>query len=257
MGPLDLGLDVPNVRVEVLPARSALRVGWMRAVQNVNSAFAIQSFVDELARVRGVSAPEMLKTVLGPPRVLTEKETGGRLQNYGHDLKTHPIDIGRWHSVIDDVVARSDYEAGGGEGVALGFAAHASFGTYVAAVVALRDEGGRPRLDEVWVSVDAGQIMNPDRAHAQMEGAVVFGASIALHGEITYAEGAVQQSNFHDFPVLRMNESPRAIHVEFVSSGALPGGIGEPGVPPIAPAIANAWHSLTGVRRRDLPLRGA
>ncbi|MEL6342637.1 MAG: molybdopterin cofactor-binding domain-containing protein [Myxococcota bacterium] len=203
-GILDLALDVPNVSAETLPAPTRLRIGWLRSVFNINHGFAIQSFVDELARKQGVSTPEMLKTVLGPPRILTRKESGGPLPGYGSG--GHDIDVGRWHGVIDDVVAQSGYQQDRDGEAAFGFGAHASFSSYVAAVVrVVRDRRGRPQVDEAWISVDAGLIANPDRCRAQMEGAVIFGATVALHGEITYRGGAVEQSNFHDYPILRMN----------------------------------------------------
>ena len=157
--------------------------------------------------------------------------------------------------MIDDVLERSGYGRHSNPDVGYGFAVHASFMSYVAAVVAVvKDNRGRPKIDEVWLSVDAGEIMNPDRACAQMEGAVLFGISVALHGQITYANGAVLQSNYHDYRVARMPDAPREIHVTFIDSGALPGGIGEPGVPPIAPAIASGWFALTGERVRTLPM---
>jgi isoquinoline 1-oxidoreductase beta subunit len=104
------------------------------------------------------------------------------------------------------------------------------------------------------VAVDAGQIINPDRVRSQFEGAAVFGASIALMGEITAAAGAIKQSNFHDYPVARMNEAPIETHVHIVPSSAPPAGVGEPGVPPIPPAICNAIFAATGKRIRDLPI---
>jgi isoquinoline 1-oxidoreductase subunit beta len=110
-------------------------------------------------------------------------------------------------------------------------------------------------VDEVWVSIDAGLIVNPDRVRSQMEGAVLFGMSIALLSEITVVAGAVVQDNFRDYHLVRMADAPKAIHVDIVPSTAPPGGVGEPGVPPVAPAIANALTALTGKRQRELPLR--
>src|SRR5262249_29241118 len=139
-----------------------------------------------------------------------------------------------------------------------GLAAHSSFLTYVAVVASVkRDAGGKIRVDEAWLAVDAGLVVNPDRARAQMEGAVIFGMSLALRGEITMRNGAVEQSNFRDYRVLRVGEARRAIPVDIVPSDAPPGGIGEPGLPPVAPAIANAVFALTGTRVRNLPLARA
>ena len=258
MGLLDFALDVPNVSMEAEKTVNQVRIGWLRSVYNINHAFATQCFIDELAQHKGVATPDMLKTVLGPRRHLTPKETGGAIWNYGLKLDDHPVDVGRWHDVADRVRKNSGYDGDPGEGRAFGFAAHLSFNTYVAVVVAVtKDALGRPRVDEAWVVVDPGQAINPDRVTAQMEGAVVFGISIALHGNITLKDGAVQQGNFHDFPVARMDQAPRAIHVEIHESGGPPGGIGEPGLPPVVPAICNAWAALTGERVRELPMVGS
>ena len=119
---------------------------------------------------------------------------------------------------------------------------------------AVRNPDGKVAIDEAWIVVDAGTVINPDRVRAQMEGSIIFGMSIALYGAITMKGGAVEQSNFRDFRLTRIGEAPRKIHVDIVSSDAPPGGIGEPGVPPVAPAIANAVFALTGTRVRELPI---
>src|SRR5205085_5448221 len=130
-----------------------------------------------------------------------------------------------------------------------------SFYSYVAAVVEVEvDNAGRLRIPRVDIAVDAGRIINPDRVRSQFEGAAVFGASIALMGEITAAGGAIQESNFHDYPVARMREAPYQTNVYIVPSDAPPAGAGEPGVPPIPPALCNALFAATGKRVRDLPI---
>src|SRR5205085_45738 len=135
---------------------------------------------------------------------------------------------------------------------------HRSFVTYVAVVAEVsKGPHGEPRIDEAWIAADAGTVINPDRVRFQLEGSFVFSMSHTLHGAITYKNGAVAQRNFHDYRLARMTEMPRAIHVELVPSTAPPGGAGEPGVPPVAPAIANAWFAATGERRRTLPLISA
>jgi isoquinoline 1-oxidoreductase beta subunit len=130
---------------------------------------------------------------------------------------------------------------------------HHSFLTYVA-VVASVVKDPTLRVDEAWVVADAGTVVSPDRVKAMMEGAVIFGISLAMHGAITAKNGAVEQTNFRDYRLARMPEAPREIHVELIESDAPPGGAGEPGVPPVAPAIANAVFALTGTRVRDLPI---
>jgi isoquinoline 1-oxidoreductase beta subunit len=112
-------------------------------------------------------------------------------------------------------------------------------------------------VDEVWITADPGPVVNLDRVRFQFEGAVIFGMSLALHGSITAKGGAIEQTNFRDYPLVRMGEAPRKIHVEILNGHTSPGGVGEPGVPPVAPAIANALFALTGKRTRALPLLGA
>jgi len=121
-------------------------------------------------------------------------------------------------------------------------------------VAVVKDKHGRLKVDAAWVSIDAGDTMNPDRARTQLEGAILFETSVALHDEITHKDGAVIQIIYHDYRVARMTGAPREIHISFVDSGARPGGIGEPGVPPISPAIASGWFALTGERVRKRPM---
>jgi isoquinoline 1-oxidoreductase beta subunit len=256
-GIADLPLAAPNVRVETGEAPAHVRIGWMRSVCNVQQAFAVQSFVGELAAATGRDPRDMLLAVLGRDRVLTAAGQGvERLNNYGGDLGAHPIDVARLRGVIERATDAAGWERRGrGDGTALGLAAHRSFLTYVAVVAKVsRGAAGGVRVDEVWVAVDAGIVVNADRVRSQMEGAVVFGMSSAMHGAITMVHGATEQTNFRDYPIVRMGEAPRAIHVEVVASRKPPGGVGEPGVPPVAPAVANAAFALTGVRCRELPM---
>src|SRR6185503_6880179 len=132
---------------------------------------------------------------------------------------------------------------------ALGMAAHSSFASWVSVVAfVVKSKRGELRVTEVWIAADCGFVVNPDRVRYQMEGAFLFALSNALHGAITVEHGAVVQTNFRDYKLLRMPEAPRGIHVELIPSEAHPGGAGEPGVPPVAPAVANAWFALTGIR---------
>ena len=140
-------------------------------------------------------------------------------------------------------------------GRGLGIAAHRSFLAYVANIVEVEvTPSGAVEIPRVDIAVDGGLIVHPDRVRAQMEGAAVFGASLALFGEITARDGRIIQSNFHDYPVARMNDAPRDIRVHLVESEELPAGIGEPGVPPFAPALCNAIFAATGKRIRSLPI---
>ncbi len=137
-----------------------------------------------------------------------------------------------------------------------GLAAHRSFLTYVATVVAVVKDPktGKVKVDEVWMCADAGTVLNLERVRSQMEGAVVFGISLAFFSEITAKDGAIVQSNFRDYRIARIGDAPRLIHVDIVPSEGEPGGVGEPGLPPVAPAIANAVFALTGKRVRELPM---
>lgn len=255
-GLLDFPLAIPNVRVENGEAPAHLRIGWMRSVCNIHHAFAIGSFLDEVAHARGKDPREALLDVIGPARKVTLAELGvDKLPNYGQPLEQHPVDAGRLRGVVERVTALAGWDTRKAAGRTLGLAAHRSFLTYVGVVAsATRGAGGKVHIDEAWMVVDAGTILNLDRVRAQMEGAFVFGMSLALHGAITARDGAVEQSNFRDYPVVRIGGAPRAIHVEVVPGDGPPGGIGEPGVPPVAPAIANAVFALTGTRVRELPM---
>ena len=253
-GVTDLPLAIPNVRAETCDASAHVRIGWLRSVYNIFHAFAAGSFMDELAHARGKDPRENLLEIFGPPRIVTEKELGvEKLRNYGAPLDKHPIDTGRMHRVIERATAMAGWSDRRGR--ALGLAAHRSFLTYVAAVVSVKKNGlGKLSVDEVWLAADAGTVVNLERARSQMEGAVIFGMSHAFYGGATMKGGVTEQTNFDTYRLIRMPDAPRQVHVEIIESDGPPCGIGEPGVPPIAPAIANAIFALTGQRIRTLPL---
>jgi isoquinoline 1-oxidoreductase beta subunit len=253
-GVTDLPLAIPNVRAETCRAPAYVRVGWLRSVYNIFHAFAAGSFMDELAHARGKDPVDNLHELFGVPRQVTLEELGvDKMRNYGASLEEHPIDTGRMLAVIDKAAQMADWKSRRGR--ALGIAAHRSFLTYVAAVASVvRDRGGKIAVDEVWLAYDAGIVVNTERARSQMEGAVIFGMSHAFYGGATMKGGVTEQSNFDSYRLIRMPQTPRRIHVEQVKSGKPPCGVGEPGVPPIAPALANAIFALTGQRIRELPL---
>jgi isoquinoline 1-oxidoreductase beta subunit len=255
-GVLDMPLAVPNVRAENGPAIAHVRIGWLRSVNNIHHAFALSSFVDEIAHARGVDPRDNLLEILGPDRHVTAEDLGvKKVPNYGGKLDRYPIDVARYRGCVERVTGLARWADRARDGRSLGLAVHHSFLTYVAVVASVvKDAGGKVRVDEAWVVADAGLVVNPDRVKAMMEGAVIFGMSLALHGAITMKKGAVEQTNFRDYRLVRLPEAPRAIHVELVESEAPPGGAGEPGVPPVAPAIANAVFALTGTRVRELPM---
>jgi isoquinoline 1-oxidoreductase subunit beta len=250
MGWLDVPFDIPNHRAENGPAQNHVRIGWLRSVANIQHAFAIHSFIDELADLSGRDRVEYLLDALGQPRKIEPQQRSPLAQKY-------PNDTGRLRNVIELAAERSGWaKKKPGKGRALGIAAHRSFLTYVAAVVEVEvDDRGKIRIPRVDYAIDAGRVINPDRVKAQFEGAAVFGSSIALMGEITAAEGKIKQSNFFDYPVARMPEAPIETHVHIVQSQEPPAGVGEPGVPPISPAICNAIFAATGKRIRELPIK--
>jgi isoquinoline 1-oxidoreductase beta subunit len=232
-----------------------VRIGWLRSVYNINHCFAVQGMIGELAAAAGKDPKQMLLEVLGPARTLTAQEAG--VFRLGNTPAGHPFDVGRLRHVTERVAELAGWDAARRAGRAVGIAAHRSFLSYIAAVVAVsRDKDKRVRVDEVWLVADAGRLANADRVRSQMEGAVVFGLSLALYGRITAKAGAFEQGNFADYPLLRIDEAPRT-HVELVESQAPHAGVGEPGVPPIAPALANAIFALTGERLREVPFEPA
>jgi len=251
MGWNDLPFDIANHRAENGPATAPVRIGWLRSVANIFHAFGVQSFTDELAAAANRDRVEYLLDVLGSPRVIDL--SGGR----GGGDKRYPLDVGRLRHVVELAAEKSGWankKSGAGHG--FGIAVHRSFLSYIAAVVEVEvDAKGKVRIPRVDIAVDAGMVVHPERVTAQFEGAAVFGTSIAMMGEITLADGRIQQGNFNNYPVARMPEAPLMTHVHIVPSDAAPAGVGEPGVPVIAPAICNAIFAATGKRVRDLPIR--
>jgi isoquinoline 1-oxidoreductase beta subunit len=255
-GVTDRPLAVPNVRAETCRADVHVRIGWLRSVYNIFHAFSVNSFIDEIAHARGEDPRTVQLEIFGLDRIVTLAELGvDKLSNYGDSLEKHPIDTGRWRRVIERATEMARWDRRRADGRVLGLAAHRSFLTYTAVVVSVvRNGAGQIAVDEAWVAADAGTVVNLERARSQMEGAVIFGMSHAFHGGATMKRGVTQQSGFHDYRLVRIGEAPRRIHVDIAASEGPPGGIGEPGVPPVAPAIANAVFALTGQRIRELPL---
>jgi isoquinoline 1-oxidoreductase beta subunit len=246
---------IPNLRIENGPAKAHFRIGWLRSVANIYHAFGVQSFTDELAAAAGRDRVEYLLELIGQPRVIDFSKEG--LKQGGRPNPKFPFDTARLRNVIELVAQKSGWaNKKPGAGRALGIAAHRSFLTYVATVVEVEvDSKGEVRIPRVDIALDAGRIINPERVKAQFEGAVVFGAGIALMSEMTATGGRVQQGNFDGYRVARMNQAPMITNVHIINSDAAPAGVGEPGVPPIAPAICNAVFAATGKRIRELPIK--
>lgn len=261
--PMEMGLGftdvpwaVPHLRAEGGEVEHHARIGWYRAVCNIWHAFAVHGFADELAHAAGADPLAFLRDLIGPKRLVDPTKEGCTYPNYGEPLAKYPIDTGRLRRVLDSAADGIGWGRETAKGSGLGIAVHRSFLTYVAAACEVSvDERGRVRIPRFVIAVDCGLAVNPDRVRAQMEGSVVFGVSLALHSAITHGEGRPQQSNFHDYRIARLTDAPRRIEVRVVGDGEhAPTGVGEPGVPPIAPALANAIFAATGKRLRRLPM---
>jgi isoquinoline 1-oxidoreductase beta subunit len=254
LGWTDIPYDIPNLRVENGPAKAYVRIGWLRSVGNIYHAFAVQSFSDELAHAAGRDPLDYLLELIGPPRIVNLKGTD--YPNYGASYSAYPIDTGRLRRVVHLAAEKAGWSKRKmGKGSGMGIAVHRSFVTYVATVVEVEvDDHGKVKIPHVHTAVDAGLVANPEFARAQFEGAAVFGASIVRSGEITATKGAINQSNFQDYPVARIAEAPYQTNVYIVDSDAPPAGVGEPGVPPFVAAFCNAIYAATGKRVRDLPI---
>ena len=259
LGFTDVPFALPSFRAENGPATAHTRIGWFRSVANIYHAFGIDSFADELAHAASKDPVEYLLQLLGPDRVVSRAELPKEFPNYGADYAQYPIDISRFRRVLTLAAEKSGWgKQKSGNGVGIGVAVHRSFLTYVATVVQVQvDDAGKVQIKRVDTALDAGTIVNPEMIKQQFEGAAVMGASLALYGEITATNGVIDQSNFDTFQMARMNNAPRDTNVHIVPSDAPPAGVGEPGLPPFAPALCNAIFAATGKRIRELPLSKA
>jgi isoquinoline 1-oxidoreductase subunit beta len=250
----NLPFDIPNHRAENGPADFHVRIGWLRSVANIYHAFAIHSFADELAHNAKKDSGRVSARPDRPAahrRARPQRRRSGRRQTVS---ARHRPPAPRSRDGSREIrLGKTIKELGKGRG--MGIAAHRSFLTYVATVVEVEvDAKGQVHIPNVWTAVDAGTIVSPDNIRNQFEGAAVFGTSLALFSEITATNGVIDQSNFNNYQITRMNRAPRHVDVHIVKSEAPPAGVGEPGVPPFAPALYNAVFAATGKRVRELPL---
>lgn len=220
--------EIPNLQVELHSPKNAVPVLWWRSVGHSHTAFVMESFLDELANAAGQDPYQYRRRLLTKhPRTLKVLETAAKKAGWGKPLPT-----------------------GRGRGIAV----HESFGSFIAQVAEVSvDTQGQLKVHRVVCAVDCGRIVNPDTIKAQMESGITFGLSAALYGAITLKNGRVEQGNFNDYQLVRMQSMPK-VEVHIIESSEPPGGVGEPGVPPVAPAVANALFAATGARVRSLPM---
>lgn len=256
LGCVDVPFDVPNLRCEAGDVDAHVRIGWFRSVINIPQAFAVSSFADELAHAAGRDPRDFLLELIGPPRHIDLAKGGVKSWNYGESPAVYPLDTGRLRRVVELATERGAWGAPLPARHGRGLAVHRSFLADVAVVMEVAvDERGRVRIPRVDVAVDCGFPANPERIRSQMEGAVVMAVAAAMTGEITFREGRAVQSNFFDYEILRFEEAPREVRTHIVPTTAPPGGVGEPGFPPVAPALCNAIFAAVGKRIRQLPIR--
>lgn len=229
---------VANLQLESAHAPAHTRIGWYRSVYALFYGFAINVFTDELAEQAGIDTLEFYRRMYRNNSVRDLREQARR-------------SLG----VLELAAAKAGWGKTLPEGHGLGLAVHHSFESYVAMAVHAEVDGEEIRVHRVDCAVDCGLVLNPDQARAQMEGAVIMGLGLALYTEVSFSEGAVVNSNFHDYPVLRIPEAPPEIHVHFTYTGARPTGLGEPGVPTLAPALVNAIYAASGKRYRSIPIK--
>ena len=232
--------EIENVQIENAKAESHLRIGWLRSVSNIISGFGVNSFVDELAIASGKDAIEFRLDLLGKDKVSTA-------------ASPHPFNVARLKNVLIEAKKLSNWGRKLPEGHGMGVAIHYSFYSYVATVVEVSVKSEKVKVENIYSVLDCGMYVNRDAVINQMEGAAIFGMSLTMFGKISTKNGAVEQSNFHDYQMTRMIDAPN-IHVHLVDNDEDPTGVGEPGVPPVSAAITNAIFNASGKRVRSLPL---
>ncbi len=240
MGLTNIPYQIDNVRCENGKALAHVRIGWFRSVINIIQSFSVNIFVDELAAKAGKDSLQFRLDLIGKDHIV-ESDSG------------YHFDNAKLKNVLKTAAKNADYGKKLPEGHGMGIAIHYSFLTYVASIVEVSVIDGKLKIHKISSVIDCGTAVNTDTIKSQMEGAAIFGMSLAYYGKITAKEGAIEQSNYHDYQMLRIHQTPD-INVEIISSHEKPTGVGEPGVPPIAPAIINAIYNATGKRYYSLPL---
>ena len=240
-GAKEMPYAIPNVRLEFNPVASAVPRAWWRSVENSFNGFVVESFIDELAAAAGQDPVQFRKSLLVKPA------------NWKAKSEDDP-DPARLRGVLELAAEKAGWGTPLPKGRGRGVAAFCSFGSYFAEVAEVTVKGSEFKIDRIVAAVDCGQIVNPESVRSQTEGAIIYGLSAALKNEITIKNGAVEQTNFDGYDPIRISEAP-PIEVHMVSSKEDPGGMGEPGLPPAAPAVANAIFAASGQRLRKLPFQ--
>ncbi|WP_096086836.1 xanthine dehydrogenase family protein molybdopterin-binding subunit [Agaribacterium haliotis] len=254
LGMKDMPFDVANVECTSGPGDAHVRYGWMRSVGNIGTGFAIGSFVDEAAHELKIDSKQAWLDFIGADRNIDFAKEGTDFFNYGESLEKYPYNTKRLKATLNKVADMADWGKKLPKGQGMGLSVHRSFVSNTACCVKVSEVDGKIRVDKVWMVIDAGTAVNKERVHSQMEGSVIFSLSLAFYGEITAKNGVVEQDNFDNYPLLRMDQSPE-IEVSILDfDDPAAGGVGEPGVPPVAPALCNAIFAATGKRYRRLPL---
>ena len=256
MGLIDMPFEIANIQCENPEAAAHTRIGWFRSVSNIPRAFAVQSMMAEIAHATNRDQKDMLLELIGSPRIVSLASVKDPW-NYGEPYDSYPIDTARLRRVVEVVADKGGWGRTVPKGHGLGIAAHRSFVSYIATIVEVSvGDKGKLTVHQVDTAIDCGVFVNPERIQSQIEGAAIMGLSLAKYGEITFKDGKVQQGNFDDFPVIRIDEAPLVtnVHIVPVDANTPPSGVGEPGVPPFAPALINAIFAATGKRIRALPI---
>jgi isoquinoline 1-oxidoreductase beta subunit len=257
MGFVDVPFDIPNIRCENPEAAAYTRIGWFRSVSNIPHAFAVQTMVAEIAQQTGRDPKDVLLELIGPARFVDLTKSVKDPWNHGEPWESYPNDTGRLRRVVELVAEKGGWGRAVPKGHGLGIAVHRSFVSYIATIVEVAvDDKGKLTVPRVDTAIDCGTFVNPERIQSQIEGAAIMGLSLAKYGELSFKDGRAVQGNFDDFPLVRIDEAPLVTNVYIMPAGpdVPPSGVGEPGVPPFAPALCNAIFAATGKRIRSLPI---
>ncbi len=250
----DNPFEIQNLSCETQKISTHVRIGWFRSVHNIHNAFAMGCFVDELAVKAGISTQQMWNNLLGEDRFVDPGEEGFEgWSNYGQKNETHALSTARMKRTINYLCEKAKVNEMLPENEGWGISYSTSFNSYAAAASKVRVVDDKVEVLEMHTAIDCGIVVTPDRVKSQMEGAMIMGLSMAMKSEITVKDGVIEQSNFHDYPVSRITEVP-PLFVHLIDSKEAPGGVGEPGLPPVMPSLVNAIYHASGKRIRDLPV---